>query len=133
MANMRSRRIRLLTLLLVVGVGFGAASCYRLVSTRIATIEKNLIKYDGKTVTVYGKVKERIDLPNVKCYVVDDGTGTIGVVTAKALPHLGDTVHPKGKVNGAFKIGKRPLIALIEPAPAVPPSHKAPPKGRLPS
>ena len=133
MDHVQSRRTRVLVVLLVIGAGFGAASCHRLLSTRIATIENNLVQYDGKPVTVYGKVKERIDLPTVKCYVVDDGTGTIGVVTVEALPHLGDTVLAKGKVNASFKIGKRPLIAVIEPEPAPTPRPKAPPKGPLPS
>jgi uncharacterized protein YdeI (BOF family) len=134
MDNVSSRRIRILAVVLVVGVGFAAASCHRILSTRIATIEKNLIKYDGKTITVYGKVKERIDLPTLKCYVLDDGTGTIGVVTRKALPRVGDTVHTKGRVNSSFKIGRRALIAVVEPEPPVQPRPKLPPPpGKLPS
>lgn len=133
MDHPKSRRTRVFVVLLAVGAGLAAPSCHRLFATRIAAIESNLARYDGRTVYVFGKVKERIDLPMVKCYVVDDGSGTIGVVTGKPLPHIGDTVNPKGRVNASFKIGKRPLIALIEPMPPAAPRPKAPPKGKLPS
>ena len=129
----RSRRVRVPVVLLVVGASLVGASCRRLLSTRVATIEGNVAQYDGKTITVYGKVKERIDLPGLKCYVVDDGTGSIGVVTKKALPRIGDTVRTSGKVNASFKIGKRPLIAVIEPAPVATPRPKVQLKGPLPS
>jgi len=132
MIHAPSRRSRVLTAVLVVGLGVAAASCYRILSTKISTIENNVIRYDGKTVMVYGKVTERYDLPTFKCYVVDDGSGSVGVVTRKALPRIGDVVHPKGAVKSAFKIGKRSLIALIEPGPTAPPPKKEPPKGPLP-
>jgi len=133
MDHSRFRRRRLLAAALAAGVGLGLSACYRLLATKVSQIESNLVKYDGKVVTVYGKVKERIDVPGVRCFVVDDGSGSIGVVTRKALPRVGETVHPKGTVRSGFKIGKRTLLVLLETVPPPQPTPKPPPKGAFPS
>ncbi|HVN75553.1 MAG TPA: hypothetical protein VMT19_04495 [Thermoanaerobaculaceae bacterium] len=132
MDHATSRRGRVLAAVLVVGAGITVASCHRLFSTRVSAIEGNLIQYDGKTVSVYGKVTERYDLPGLRCYVVNDGSGSIGVVTRGPLPRIGDAAHAKGTVHSSFKLGKRSLVALFEPVPVTPTPHKEPPKGPLP-
>ncbi|MBZ5588917.1 MAG: hypothetical protein LAO05_10185 [Acidobacteriia bacterium] len=126
-----TRGKRLPVVMLILGGGLAAASCTRLLSSNAGAIAKNPAQYDGKTVVVSGKVKERIDMPLLKCYVLDDGTGAIGVVTKKPLPYLGATVRTEGKVNASFKIGRRSLIAVIEPEPAPTPRPKEPPPGPL--
>ncbi len=133
MAQATPLRRLLLAAALAAGAGLGLSSCYRLFSTKVAKIENNLVKYEGKVVMVYGKVKERFDLPGLKCFVVDDGSGAIGVVTQKALPRVGDTVHPKGAVRSGFKLGKRTLLVLLEAAPPPQPTPKPPPPGGAPS
>jgi hypothetical protein len=122
-----TRGIRLLAVMFVLGIGLAAAACTGLLSPNAGTITKHPAQYDGKTVVVSGKVKERIDMPLLKCYVLDDGTGTIGVVTKRPLPYLGATVRAEGRVDASFKIGRRPLIAVIEPEPAPTPRPKQPP------
>ncbi len=125
---------RVLVAALAVCAGLCASSCYRLLATRVSKIEGNLVKYEGTVVMVYGKVKERIDVPGLKCYVVDDGSGSIGVVTRGTLPRVGDVVHPKGTVKSGFKIGRRALIVLLQSAPSAAPAPKAPtPKGPPPA
>ncbi len=118
---------------LVVAIAVGAvlaASCSRIFSSNAGSITKNPADFNGTTVTVSGKVTERYDLPGLKCYVLDDGTGTIGVVTQGALPQIGDKVRAHGRVDASFKLGKRALVAVIEPG--QPPTPKPKPAGKAP-
>jgi hypothetical protein len=99
------------------------SSCARLSAKKIGTILAQLDAYDGKTVTVIGTVQERIDVPAVKCYVLNDGTGSIGVVTKGRLPLIGKKVLAEGRVQRSFTIGARKLTVVIEnpkPTPTTP-------------
>jgi hypothetical protein len=98
-------------------LAFGALtllSCERLVGTKIAKIGADPGTYQGKDVTVIGTVKERIDVPSVRCYILSDGNGSIGVVTKGKLPLVGAKVRAKGRVNQSFAIGPRKLLVIIE-------------------
>jgi hypothetical protein len=116
----RSAGLRLVAL--VIGA-LTAASCERLMGTKIATIAAEPGKYEGKDVTVFGTVKERIDLLSVKCYVLSDGKASIGVVTQGRLPLVGQKTRGKGRVSQSFTIGARKLLVIIEtpkPRPTLP-------------
>lgn len=89
-------------------------SCERLMGTKIAKIAADPGSYQGRDVTVTGTVKERIDVPSVKCYILSDGNGSIGVVTKGNLPVLGAKVRAKGRVEQSFAIGARKLLVIIE-------------------
>jgi hypothetical protein len=105
------------------------ASCDRLMATRIGKIAARPAEYQGKDVTVFGTVSERIDVPSLKCYVVTDGKDSIGVVTKGRLPLVGDKVHARGRVQESFAIGSRKLLVIIEaakPTPTRPPNPTAP-------
>ncbi len=113
-----NRNAWLLLGVLVIGA-FGAVSCERLFAKKISKIVGQLDAYEGRTVTVMGTVEERIDVPAIKCYVLNDGTGSIGVVTKGRLPLVGQTVLAKGRVQRSFAIGARKLTVVIEqPKPA---------------
>ncbi len=130
MADDPIRGIRALTLLLMVAGVLALASCYRITATNIGSIVKDASRYNGKTVTVWGTVKERIDLPRLKCYVLDDGTGTIAVSTTGPLPRVGDKMHTRGRVDAAFAIGRRQIVGVIEP-PRPAPTPMRPPRGAV--
>jgi hypothetical protein len=134
MTDASARVMRGFGLLLVAAAVGGAAACYRLAATKIGEIVKQAASYDGKSVTVYGTVKERIDLPQLKCYVLDDGSGQIAVATTGPLPRVGETIHTRGRVQASFAIGRRKIVGVIEPPrpkPTRPP--QAPPGAALPS
>ena len=134
MTDALARGIRGLALLLVSAAVFGSTACYRLMATKIGSIVEKTGEYDGKTVTVYGTVKERIDLPHLKCYVLDDGSGTIAVSTTGTLPRVGEKMHTRGRVQQAFAIGSRRIVAVIEPPrPAPTPRREPPPNAARPS
>ncbi len=131
MADDPIRGLRTWALLLIVAGVLASASCYRLTATNIGTIVKDAGRYEGKTVTVWGTVKERIDLPRLKCYILDDGTGTIAVSTTGPLPRVGDKMHTRGRVEQAFAIGRRQIVAVIEPPRPKPTPMRRPPPGAI--
>ena len=71
-------------------------------------------KYADKTVTVEGKVSGAFSLFVVKYFTLDDGTGTIGVITERALPGKGETIKVTGTVKEAFSLGDQTLTVLVE-------------------
>jgi hypothetical protein len=106
----RTRASLVLLALLVVTV----ASCERLMGTKISKIAAAPGPYEGQVVTVSGTVTERIDVPSVRCYVLSDGNGSIGVVTKGNLPVPGAKVKARGRVQQSFAIGARKLLVIIE-------------------
>lgn len=113
MVDVLTRFTRAALMALVLGA-LAVTSCDLLTATRIAKIAAEPNKYQGKNVTIIGTVKERIDVPSIRCYVLSDGKGSIGVITKGHLPLVGDKVHAKGRVEKSFAIGKRKLVVIIE-------------------
>ncbi|GAB4217808.1 MAG: hypothetical protein OHK0012_23800 [Synechococcales cyanobacterium] len=66
-------------------------------TTPIGTISQDPGSF--QTVTVKGKVSNQFTLFGSGLYQVDDGTGTIWVVTQKGAPNLGADVVVQGEVN----------------------------------
>jgi len=90
------------------------AACSTMFATRIGDILNTPGSYEGKDVTVEGKVTASHNLMVVKYYEVDDGSGKITVVTQNALPREGEKVSVKGRVNQAFAIGSARLVVIVE-------------------
>jgi len=132
MEHARTRGTRRIAPIAVLGIGLVVASCDWIFGPRAKTIAKHPERYNGQVITVAGKVKERIDLPRGKCYIVDDGSGLIGVVTKGPMPSMGAKVKVQGRVDASFKLGKRPMIAIIAPDPAPTPRPAAPLPSRMP-
>jgi hypothetical protein len=95
----------------------GLTSCAAILATKIADIRKTPGEYDGRTVTISGKVTSAHNLVVVKYYEVDDGTGEIPVVTESALPKEGHAVRVKGRVSQAFALGTARLVVIVEEPP----------------
>ncbi len=114
----RSRRGGPCTAVFLAAGWLTLGSCAALLATKIADIKKAPSSYDGKTVTISGKVTSAHNLLVVKYYQVDDGTGEVPVVTQSELPKEGDIVHVKGTVNQAFVLGTARLVVIVEQAPS---------------
>ena len=132
MTDVLVRGTRGLVLLLISAAVIGSAACYRFTATKVSSIDGKSGEYEGKTVTVYGTVKERIDLPHLQCYILDDGTGTIAVATTGPLPRVGEKVHTRGRVQTAFAIGRRRFTAVIEAPRPAPTAVRQPPPSAVP-
>jgi len=94
------------------------AACASLFATKIADIQREPGRFDGRAVTVVGTVTAAHNLLILRYYEVDDGTGRIKVVTQSALPNEGDKVTVKGRVSQAFAIGEAHFVVIVEPPPA---------------
>lgn len=101
------RRALAAALLAALGCGVGAA-------TPIREILDEPAKFDGRRATVAGEVVDSTNLVVLKFYKVKDATGTIAVVTPRAVPRPGARVRATGTVHQAFAIGKDQLTVLVE-------------------
>ncbi len=71
--------------------------------------------YDGKTVKVAGTVRAGISILNYGTYKVDDGTGSLFVVTEQGgAPREGARVAVKGEFKSAFTLDTESAAVLIE-------------------
>ena len=112
------KKFYLLSLVLLIAVL--AAACPQRIS--IADIEDNPSKYYDKDVAVAGTVKDSygLSIPILKngeggIYKVDDGSGSIWVITKRSVPTKGAQLGIKGKIqNGVNYNGKNYGLVLIE-------------------
>ncbi len=98
----------LILIFLVSGCGF---------HTRISKIKYEPQKYEGKQVSIKGKIVETAGIPFVQkgIYQVSDGTGKIWVVSQNRRPARGEKVTVKGKLRTGFSIGNQTFgIAIVE-------------------
>jgi aspartyl/asparaginyl-tRNA synthetase len=100
--------------LVVIAALVLVTGCAGLFATKIRAIKENPGRYDGKAVTVSGTVEESHNLLVVHYYAVNDGSGTISVVTQDALPKEGEKVVVHGKVSQAFKLGTASAVVIVE-------------------
>ncbi len=70
--------------------------------------------YEGKTVTLDGEVTETFSLLIIKYFRLDDGTGSIGVVSDNPLPAKGQRMKVTGEVREAFSLGDKNLTVVME-------------------
>ncbi len=73
-------------------------------------------RYDGETVRIAGEVTEAIGALGVGVYEINDGTGTLTVVskTGRGTPRVGATVGVEGEFRSAFTLGTRTVAVVIE-------------------
>lgn len=73
-------------------------------------------RYDGETVRIAGEVTESVGALGVGVYQIDDGTGTLTVVTkaGSGTPRVGAKVGVEGEFRSAFTLGTRTVAVLIE-------------------
>jgi hypothetical protein len=110
---------KLILLSLVLAVVAFASACPERRS--IADIESNPSKYLNKEVAVAGVVKDsygvNVPLTNIRggVYKIDDGTGSLWVVTQNSVPVKGTEIGVKGRLqNGVSWNGKNYGLGLYE-------------------
>ncbi len=104
---------------LVVLTGIFVAACPD--RTSIADIEANPSRFQNKEVVIAGTVRDSygINIPGTSvrggAYKIDDGTGSIWIVTEDAVPTKGAQVGVKGMVgNGVSWSGKNYGLGIYE-------------------
>lgn len=72
-------------------------------------------RFDGKTVRIAGQVKEAAGALGYGGYQVDDGTGTLTVVSqGGGAPRIGARVGVEGTFRAAFTLGNQSVAVLME-------------------
>ena len=82
----------------------------------IGSIESNPSKYVGKETAVAGRVTNSFGIALLGgVYKVDDGTGSIWVLTNRSVPNKNSQVGVKGKVQDGLSFGGRSYgLGMIE-------------------
>jgi hypothetical protein len=102
------------TLVLATTALLSLTSCSSHV-TSIKTLMTDPSSYDGKTVQVEGAVTSNVGALGFGAYQVDDGTGTITVVTTTGgAPREGAKVAIEGKFRSGFTLGDKSAAVIME-------------------
>lgn len=100
-------------LLLAAILAVSALSCKG--TTPIKTLLDDPARFDGKTVRVMGEVQSSAGALGLGAYRINDGTGTIAVVSQSGgAPREGAKVGVEGTLRSAFTIGNTSATVLIE-------------------
>ena len=107
------RRARPASLATLAGALLLLAGCAGI--TPIGELLDNPAKYDGKTVSVEGEVKESAGGLGLGAYQVKDDTGTLTVVSETGgPPRTGSKINVKGRFESLITLGSRSLAVLRE-------------------
>lgn len=87
----------------------------------IADLEANPSKYENKTITIKGIVRDsdglNVPILGIRggCYKIDDGSGSIWVCTDQSVPTKGAELKVKGKLqSGGVVRGKNYGLFIFE-------------------
>lgn len=84
-------------------------------TVRIEELFDDPQEFDGETVRVEGEVTESFGAPLVGgAYRINDGTGTLTVVSEDGAPRRGARVSVRGIFRSVFMLGTESLSALLE-------------------
>ena len=84
-------------------------------TTPIRQLLNDSSHHDGQNVRISGHVTETIGIAGLGAYRVDDGTGTIMVVSKEGgAPRKDASVVVDGKFHAAFTLGPQTLAVVVE-------------------
>jgi hypothetical protein len=98
---MKTNPMRPLALALVGALALISAGC---ASTNIARLMAEPNRYHDRNVSLKGDVVESMSLLGHGAYKLDDGTGSIWVVSRRGVPRRGARVDVKGKVRDVVDV-----------------------------
>lgn len=107
----RNSCFAILRCVLAIAALAGATPTY---SASVAEIIDNPRAYVDHTVTIEGRVVGMFSLLVVKYFTVNDGTGSINVITDRPLPKKGEKISVTGKVVELISLGTDTLLAIEE-------------------
>ena len=83
--------------------------------TEIKTLLDDPMRFDKQTVRIAGTVGSSIGVLGYGAYQVDDGTGTLTVVSKEGgAPREGARVGVEGEFRSAFTLGTQTAAVLVE-------------------
>lgn len=106
---------RTILVLALLAAGAFAAGCKGGGTTEIKALLDDPARFDRTTVRIAGTVKSAIGVLGYGAYEVDDGTGTLPVVTNEGgAPREGATVGVEGEFRSAFTLGTKTAAVVVE-------------------
>ena len=88
-------------------------AAYSITAMKIKDLLDHPRDYQSQDITVYGTVTNAVSLLVIKYYEIQDGTGSIKVVTDKLLPTRGEKVKVTGRMTVA-EMGTERWVVLRE-------------------
>ena len=86
---------------------------YSLGPTKIKDILDHPRDFEGKDITLYGTVTNAVSLILIKYYEIQDGTGSIKIITDKLLPSRGEKLTVSGRMT-VVELGTERWVVLRE-------------------
>ena len=84
-------------------------------TTSIKTLLDDPQRFDGKTVRIAGQVQGSVGALGFGAYQVNDGTGTLSVVSeGGGTPRQGAKVGVEGTFRSAYTLGTQSVAVLVE-------------------
>jgi hypothetical protein len=84
-------------------------------ATPIKTLLDDPGRFDGKTVRIAGQVQGSVGALGFGAYQVNDGTGTISIVSeGGGVPRQGAKVGVEGTFRAAYTLGNQSVAVLVE-------------------
>lgn len=84
-------------------------------TTPIRTLLDDPGRYDKRVVAVAGTVNAAVGILGYGAYEIEDGTGTLMVVTRESgAPRSGAKIAVEGEFRSAFTVGDQTAAVLIE-------------------
>lgn len=91
------------------------ADVLNLGNEKIETILSHPEKFDGKEVSIWGQISKSKGLFKLGYYVLNDGTGSLPVVTIDSYaPKSGETMTIKGKIVQVYRSDSDSKIVLYQ-------------------
>ncbi|MBA2341448.1 MAG: hypothetical protein H0V88_13745 [Pyrinomonadaceae bacterium] len=98
--------------LFILGLTLFAAGCPN--RTSVGRINADPGRYRDKEVAIAGRVTDSYGVLGTGAYQIDDGTGTLWVVTRRGVPARGSRVGASGHVHTGFSFGGRSFGTVLE-------------------
>ncbi len=113
---MRRARVTVgLVVLALAAIGLAASLGCQGGTIQIKTLLDDPARFDGKVVHISGHVGESAGLLGYGAYQVDDGTGTLNVVSqGGGAPRTGATVGVEGTFKSVYTLGSQSMAVLLE-------------------
>ncbi|HXJ29425.1 MAG TPA: hypothetical protein VNG35_02225 [Gemmatimonadales bacterium] len=84
-------------------------------ATPIKTLLDDPQRFDGKTVRIAGQVQGSVGALGFGAYQVNDGTGTLSIVSeGGGVPRQGAKVGVEGTFRAAYTLGNQSVAVLVE-------------------
>jgi hypothetical protein len=83
------------------------------VRATVGELKADPSRYHNKAITVAGTVTESYGALGTGAYAIDDGSGTLWVITQQGVPGRGARVGVKGRLQTGFSIGGRTFGTVL--------------------